>query len=254
MSFNVSRLRRHRGSARIMPHAADTITGLHHERERFVRFAFATSQLLIEIDREGFICFAAGASFGLAKGGAEMLAGVRFTDLLSDGDRPFGLQILARIASGKPSLLVHISLRTLDGSPVRFLLGGSPQEANTGRIFLGLILAEGLSPSRFENLDTPKGLAAAAAERLAIAAKTGQDESLTLFVLDGLASLAATNPDAIQAVTVEIRAYLRSISVSGDLVGAMAPGKFGFIRAPGVTEAEIELAVAGIIEIGRAHV
>jgi PAS domain-containing protein len=57
------------------------------ERDRFVAFAFAAADLLLEVDGEGKITFAAGALKALTHRDASALKGRPFTELLADSDR-----------------------------------------------------------------------------------------------------------------------------------------------------------------------
>src|SRR3989304_10215537 len=57
------------------------------ERDRYVAFAFAAADLLLEIDRQGRILFASGAAQQLTGRGDQALIGTSLYELLASEDR-----------------------------------------------------------------------------------------------------------------------------------------------------------------------
>ena len=63
------------------------VESLRRERDRFVALAFCAADLLLEINAEGRINFAAGATQSLVGKPPERLNGTPFLDLVAEEDR-----------------------------------------------------------------------------------------------------------------------------------------------------------------------
>jgi EAL domain-containing protein (putative c-di-GMP-specific phosphodiesterase class I) len=227
-----------------MPHI------LKQERDRFVGFAFATAHLLLEIELDGMIRFAAGASCGLAAGPAENLIGRSIFSLVVPEDRDFLDHLLRRLIATGAVSLTRVGLRSAKGKRADFMLGGRRMESTGQVLHLGLVLASMLTnlPTTVE-LNAADRFTAGASHRLAVAAESQVDESMTFLTLDGLHKLAAERgPAAVAAVVPELMSYLRSVSAGGDLASPLATGKFGLVRARGVTDEEIVAGISAILE------
>ncbi|GGF02778.1 diguanylate phosphodiesterase [Aliidongia dinghuensis] len=225
-----------------MPHI------LKRERDRFVGFAFATAHLLVEIDLAGTVRFAAGASCGLADGPAETLVGQSLDTLVAPADREFMGHLLKRLISTGTIGLTRVRLTSYQGKPIDFILGGRRPLNGGDTLQLGLILASMLARApEVAGQSEAERFTAAASHRLAVASEAQVEEGMTFLMLNGLQKLAdERGPAALAEVLPQLMAYLRSVSAGGELASPLAPGRFGLVRARGVTEAEI---VAGIEEI-----
>ncbi|MCC6471272.1 MAG: EAL domain-containing protein [Alphaproteobacteria bacterium] len=73
---------------------------LRQERDRFIAFAFCGNDMLMELDAEGRIRFAAGATELLAGAAGSALLGRPFIDLVADADRPIVGALVAAAAQG----------------------------------------------------------------------------------------------------------------------------------------------------------
>jgi EAL domain-containing protein (putative c-di-GMP-specific phosphodiesterase class I) len=226
-----------------MPHI------LKQERDRFVGFAFATAHLLLEVDIAGTIRFAAGAACGLSDGPAESLIGRTLASLVAAEDRDFFGHLMERLVATGSIGLTHIHLAAAHGRTIEFVLGGRRMIDGGEVLHLGLILASMLvkAPGAQEDQTDAQRFTAAATHRLAVAAEAGIEEGMTFLMLNGLQKLAAEQgPAALAEVLPKLMAYLRSVSAGGELASPLAPGRFGLVRARGVSEADI---VAGISKI-----
>jgi EAL domain-containing protein (putative c-di-GMP-specific phosphodiesterase class I) len=223
---------------------------LRRDRDRFVAFAFSTAHLLLETDAEGTIRFAAGAACGLAPR-VDALVGRRIADLAAPAEAEYVENVLRRLARRASANLVRVALRTQKGATTDFLMGGQSIEAAPGALHIGLIVAPSAVQQRPlgpGGLHTRDSFAAAARTHLGLAAQTGLDEGLTLLVVEGLSRLAhRRGPEAVEPVARRIGAYLRSISAGGDAVGDLGTGKFGLIRASGVSEGDVQGRVSEIL-------
>ncbi|MBM3558144.1 MAG: PAS domain S-box protein, partial [Alphaproteobacteria bacterium] len=97
---------------------------LRQERNRFLAFAFAAADLLIEVDGEGRILYAAGSTRVLLGRGAEELVGKAFIDLTAAYDRAMFRQILRRLEGADRIAPVRLRLASPKGGAVPMLLSG----------------------------------------------------------------------------------------------------------------------------------
>src|SRR5258708_3342520 len=74
---------------------------LRHERDRFVAFAFAAADLLLEVGPDGLITFAAGAARRMTGRSAGALLGQPIEGLLIQPDYRLVAQLLARLEGGQ---------------------------------------------------------------------------------------------------------------------------------------------------------
>jgi EAL domain-containing protein (putative c-di-GMP-specific phosphodiesterase class I) len=223
---------------------------LKQERDRFVGFAFATAHLLLEINLKGIVQFAAGASCGLAHGPAELLVGKSIAELVSDEDRDFVDHLLQRLISTGAISLTRVGLKSASGRRTEFMLGGRRMESAGDALHLGLVLSSMLiAAPEVPGQSEAERFTAGASHRLAVAAEAQIEEGMTFLMLDGLHKLAAEKgPAAVATVVPELMAYLRSVSAGGDLASPLAPGKFGLVRARGVTDEEIIAGINAILK------
>ncbi|HEV2674457.1 MAG TPA: EAL domain-containing protein [Aliidongia sp.] len=227
-----------------MPHL------LKQERDRFVGFAFATAHLLLEIDLSGRVLFAAGASCGLVDGPAEKLIGQALDGLVAAEDQEFLGHLVERLVATGSIGLTRVHLHAISGKDVEFMLGGRRTISGEPVLHLGLILASMLTRApEIAGQTAAERFTAAASHRLAVAAEAQIEEGMTFLMLNGLQRLAEERgPAALAKVVPQLMAYLRSVSAGGDLASPLAPGKFGLVRARGVSEAEVIAGLSSILE------
>lgn len=92
------------------PLEASAAARLREERDRFLAFAFCMADLLIELDRDGVIAFAAGAAHDFFGRPAERLVGRSLRDHVLEPYRPGLDRCLTKAAQG----------HRFEGVPVRF--------------------------------------------------------------------------------------------------------------------------------------
>lgn len=225
-----------------------------NDRKRFVNFAFATAQLLIEVGRDGVIRWAAGASFGLRRSGAEALVDVDLRALVMPQDRSYLDNLLDRIARHGMSGLMRVSLRNEAGKPVTLLMGGRTFESDPEVMYLGFLMPpDSAVQAESGSLKGAEALAKAATSRMAVSNGAQGEEGIALLVVDGLAALAAKPGGAsvVAEVSAKIAAFLRAVSVGGDQVSPLALGKWGIIRGPGVNEGLVEQGINAILAAAK---
>ncbi|HTH96509.1 MAG TPA: EAL domain-containing protein [Stellaceae bacterium] len=211
-----------------------------------VGFAFALAHMLVEAKIDGEITYATGTSCGLVNGPADMLVGKNLLDLAAQEDRAFLTEVLKRIGNRQSTPAVRVTLRGPTEQDRSFMLGGIRLE-DEEILSIGLV-AMTRQAKRGDG----------AADRLiqtAIEHATqgpdsgGGDDGLMMFVIDGIADMIRKGPiEAVLPVLEKLRAYLRAVSVEGDAFKDIGSGKFGLIRAAGVSREEVQAGIKRILD------
>ncbi|KAA0598582.1 EAL domain-containing protein [Azospirillum lipoferum] len=226
------------------------------DRDRFVGFAFAAADLLIETDAQGNILFSAGARCRLTKGEVGGLVGSNLMEVVAPGDRKYVHVLFDRIrekARIKPS---RVLFQAFDGQQFPALLGGCRLDSCPGSLFLTVLLTAparagngaGLAAAQGELRDQA-GFAGILEERIFAAREKGLDQGLTLLLVEGLQAMVEAMPEgAATEVREGIDAYLRGISADGDSAGQLTGDRYGIVHAADIDGREVQGHIAQIIE------
>lgn len=215
--------------------AMDLLRQLKAERDRFVAFAFASAELLIEIDANRRITYASGVLARLRAKEIEALAGQPLADMVSADDRPVleaALERLERVGRIEP-LPLHCRVA---GTPVPVLMGGCRLPTAGSGVFLTFT-------SRGVPADPPprapddwrgqrKDFEEKASLRFREAVEQGLDPHLSLLVVEGLTRLRETCDESqVEEFLSRLRALLRIRSLGGNTSGPIEAEKFGLMHA-----------------------
>ncbi|MBY6266181.1 EAL domain-containing protein [Azospirillum sp. 412522] len=227
------------------------------DRDRFVGFAFAAADLLIETDAQGNILFSAGARCRLTKGEVGGLVGSNLMEVVAPGDRKYVHVLFDRIrekARIKPS---RVMFQAIDGQPFPALLGGCRLDSCPGSLFLTVLLTvptrtagngSGTAAAQGELRDQA-GFGGILEERILAAREKGLDQGLTLLLVEGLQAMVEAMPEGAAAEVREgIDAYLRGISADGDSAGQLTGDRYGIVHAADIDGREVQGHIAQIIE------
>ncbi|AWU93766.1 EAL domain-containing protein [Azospirillum ramasamyi] len=224
------------------------------DRDRFVGFAFAAADLLIETDALGNILFSAGARCRLTKGEVGGLVGTNLMEVVAPGDRKYVHVLFERIrekARIKPS---RVLFQACDGQQFPALLGGCRLDSCPGSLFLTVLLTVpprtgSAGPAMQGELLDQTGFAGILEERLLAARERGADQGLTLLLVEGLQAMVEAMPEGAAAeVRDGIDAYLRGISTDGDSAGQLGGDRYGIVHAADIDGREVQCHIAQIIE------
>lgn len=229
------------------------------DRDRFVGFAFAAADLLIESDAQGNILFSAGARCRLTKGEVGGLVGTNLMEVVAPGDRKYVHVLFDRIrekARIKPS---RVTFQAFDGQMFPALLGGCRLDSCPGSLFLTVLLTApparaggagiGTATAAQGELLDQGGFAGILEERILAARERGLDQGLTLLLVEGLQTMVDSMPEGAAAEVREgIDAYLRGISADGDSAGQLTGDRYGIVHAADIDGREVQGHIAQIIE------
>ncbi|MGG5807802.1 EAL domain-containing protein [Falsiroseomonas sp. CW058] len=189
------------------------------ERERFVAFAFAAADLLVELDQAGRVSFAAGAFRARLGRAPEEMVGADPSQILAPEDRAAFAAALALLPHR--GRLPPTSFRLADAARTPFAVSGLhlPQPGDAARICLALSPIP--APPEIRLADGA-ALIREAAARLHAAG----DGPTTI----GLLELPAA---ADEAVARRIDGEISRTVPGGTMAAQMAPGRYGLMTGPG---------------------
>lgn len=223
-----------------------TLEHLKTERDRFVAFAFASADILLELDERGIIVFADGATSAMLGQKPEQLTGQRFFDLVYPEDQHH--QELLK-AGDEPTRFEHVRMRIYSNRReiLPFSMAGYTIAYLNHHTYLTLSLIRAdISPEELERRDIHSGLlkknsfANAASEKIREASAAGQDVQITLLDFPELRALLDNMPDH-QATRLmgEISSYLRSKSLDGDTAGVIGGHAYSFVHDASVRPEQV---------------
>jgi EAL domain-containing protein (putative c-di-GMP-specific phosphodiesterase class I)/PAS domain-containing protein len=187
------------------------------ERERFVAFAFAAAELLLEVGGDGRIGFAAGATRARFGRSPEELVGTPALDLIGREDRDGFARVLALLPSRGRLPPTRFRLADAGGSVVA-ISGLCLGPVRNGPVSLAIAPLPMAADSRPPDGDT---LLSEARARIASGNPAGQI---------GLIEIAEAGDRDLRA---RARAALGESHAGGAMVAQFGPGRLGLLPAPG---------------------
>lgn len=211
------------------------------DRDRYVAFAFAAADLLVELDPDLRVRFAAGASQNLLGRSVGELEGVAFLDLVDPADRRFVARLLDSLSQKGRHEPATVKLHHIGGRQPKVMLGGCRLPAPKSNFYLTITLlhlavsTDSAARDPKTRLLTKESLASRAQELSAL----GDATALALLDLSGISELNRALPQArSDALMEEIAAVLRAESTGGDAAGRIGEEAFGVLHASGVLDLE----------------
>ena len=227
---------------------------LRAERDRFVGFAFAAADALVELAGDHSVAYAAGAIQGLSGRSASALTGERFLDLLTPNDRRVMQAVLDAPTNSGRFGPVTVGIVRPDGSVRRLAVSGTQLPGEGARTFLALsALRLGLAAEApaAEDRDPDTGLlnkdalANIATEAMRAAGAQTDPYEMTFLELDGLDDLKARiGGEGADAFMSEITAHMQAHSINGDAAGHISGEKYGIVHDADLDVSALEGALA----------
>lgn len=238
-------------AANLAPATDDRRANLKEERNRFLAFSFAAADLLIEVDDDLAITFAAGASEGLIGRDAGALIDRNFADLFVEADRGI-VRAAARRLRRKPRMdPIALKLqRAADGATVPVVLSGCHLPLfKTRRHFALSVLRPALTGAP---ADAQSGLLArdsfeaAVQDVIANRGTLSPTAALDLLQVKGIDTIRArAGEGAIGALFTEIGDFLRTHAACGGIAGRIGPDRLAAMR-DGTTEVDFAQEIEAI--------
>jgi PAS domain S-box-containing protein len=218
------------------------LVALRAERNRFVAFAFAASDLVLEVGRDGVITYAAGASNELFGVDADQLHGESFFGLLAPDDRASVRSAFEAVGAGTRSLPLAARVIGQDGRVHGLSLRAYRLPETGDGVFVSIRRgneSENNAPTlRFLRDQTgvleTEGFSQVVSRRLAAARAGDTPLALTLIDMDGASGDAGKPAGAIEPQLMrEVANLLRQRTSGSDDIGRLGDGKFGIVHEAG---------------------
>jgi EAL domain-containing protein (putative c-di-GMP-specific phosphodiesterase class I) len=205
---------------------------------RYLGFAFASADLLFELDSAGVVVFAVGAARQVAGVDLQALAGSAWRDLIAEEDQEIVAAFLDGLESGDRRGPIRIALKPKAGRKLKrygaLCACRLPQLAPVVSCsltlqVLGAVTAEAKGA---HGLHSPESFAAVAEHALKQAAHTGVELNMELVQLAGLRSAAgALGQGQASAAMQKVAAALRAESIDGSSAAELDDDRFALLRA-----------------------
>lgn len=204
---------------------------LRAERDRFVAFAFAAADVLIELDAGFRIKFVSGAAAALTARTSEALIDTSFFDVVEPAERSMVRAFLTSLAVG--GRLTPVAVRLAGNTVPSVALGGCRLPAQEARYHISLtipvppvsyVAAEGDTVSGLLDKDAFARLASETVN-------SHQPYTVTLLDMGGLEKLRARVSGELAAGLVQgIGRQLQARSLNGGSAGELGDGRFGVLH------------------------
>ncbi len=224
---------------------------LKDERNRFLAFAFAAADLLIEVDAALRIRFAVGAADGLAGRSLAALTGSDFLALFSGSDRAVIAAAVKRL--GPSGRMKPVALRMLcpDGRATVIALSGCRMPFMDGAIHFAVSTlrpALAVAEAGDDNLLDKDAFEKSVLACLKQTDTLSDDAALNLIQLDGVEGLRLrAGENAIEALFSEIGGCLRAYAIGG-LAGRIGPDQLAAVTE-GAAAADVSKEIAAILKL-----
>lgn len=219
--------------------------------------AFASADLIFEIDTAGMITFALGATSGLVAKENGPLVGQSWRSLFSADDQELLAALLRTVGAGERRGPLRVALAPQEpGTPGQaaflsvFRLPDRPSDPLSCALAIGGEAAVA-APS---GLVDDEGFTAVAGRLMRQAELAGGAVRVELVELEGLtASVAKLPDDEAEAVRRRVAAALRASAMGGEGASELAPDRFAVLRSAHVPAAELNAeltrAVGGLAKL-----
>lgn len=235
--------------------STSSLEALKYDRDRFVAFAFASSDMLIELNDEHLVTYIDGATRGFLGEDAEHFLNHSFIDFLAPDQEASWEELLKSIeVSGRAQQRkMFLHSRLFDKLPV--VVSGVTLPKYDSALYLSFtILKEEMQASDITTRDTQTGLlnketfAKRAAERMRELVESGQQVKMSLLDLPNLEEfLDALAPEQAKQLGKDIADYIRKQSVDNDMAGRIDVDKFSFVHVDSIEESTVVNDVQALI-------
>lgn len=218
---------------------------IKEQRDRFIAFAFAGAEVLVELDKDQRVSYCAGATeplFGLSP---ENIVGLPFAAVVAPQDQMMLAELMKRLAASGRMDRMTLQMQSDYRPAFAAILSAITFPDRPGITYLTMSRALGSDLARRAGADfkeparTKEQFAKLAERRLAEAKQFGNDLSMTMIEIDDPALAERLDPEATENFVQNIESYLRAWSVDGNSVGILDDNKFGVIHDKSFKAAQV---------------
>ncbi len=207
------------------------------DAHRFLGFAFASADLLFELDGRGVVTFALGAARQVAGVDLDALAGSALRDIVAEEDQPIVDAFLNALEPGDRRGPIRIALKPKAGRKLKRYgalcacrlpqLDPMVSCSLTLRV-MGSAAAEAKGPNGLHNADS---FAEVTENAIKQAARTGVELNMELVELSGLRDAAGALGQGQAAEAMQkVAAALRAESYDGSSAAELQPERYALLR------------------------
>ena len=223
---------------------------LRDQRDRFVAFAFAGADLLLEVAADHTVAYAAGASERLCAVSNAAMVGRAVDDFVQPADRFTLIEALRRVAHGGRFDSLKVSLAGPE--PQTVLISGlnASHPNRTWHLAVSRLRSAAIAaamdpgPQPGARIDT-SDFVTLIQQRLKEGEDSGEDYNLTLLDLSDAKTMSADHSTNFFA---NVEGFLRSHSVGGTSVGRLRDDKFGVITDHVLDQREVQQRISDIAQ------
>lgn len=222
---------------------------LKDQRDRFLAFAFAGADLMLEVDAEGKILYALGAAKGMTGSTDASLTGKNVADIFASRDRGLITSLRGRAKPGQRIGPVLVNLNEDHTSFRKAMLAGVTMPDRPNIMFMTLsrgTLAQ-VAESRRERDNSENAMldkdtfANAALEMMAASDMLGQKLGMTFVDLPGAKDFKGKiGAEKWSGFRDTVSTMLRSYAADGRTAAALDDGRFGVVHGAGIEAASIQ--------------
>jgi PAS domain S-box-containing protein len=217
------------------------------ERDRFVAFAFAAADMLLELDSDGKITYLDGAVTGFLGSSPKKWLGKNFYSLVHEDDQALWQETLAQVKTkGRVTqLMLHLQTKYYKSLPV--LLSALKLSQYGENLYLTLsVQTQEMESGSLGERDMKSGLfqkndfAKKAEQKIRKAQKEGKNAHIALIDFPELKDfLDDLQPEAAASLVIEIADYLRGKSLDGDTAGVVGEYQYSVVHDASVTTEQL---------------
>jgi EAL domain-containing protein (putative c-di-GMP-specific phosphodiesterase class I)/GGDEF domain-containing protein len=233
-----------------------SVNHLRRDRDRFVAFAFAASDMLMELNEDHHITFIDGATRGFLGEEADFFIGQPISNFLPDDQQENWGQVLEDLKKLGRTQQKEMTLSSRPFPRLPVMLSAVQIPGNEDSTFLSLsILQQEMKAEDFAARDLQTGLfnrkeyAKRAAERLKSLTSEGVEAKLSLVDIPELEShLEKMDPEDARQASREIADYLRSKSADQDTAAKLEEGVYSLVHKDDFEKTEIQDDIESLLK------
>lgn len=225
-----------------------TVDSGRYEMARLLAFAFCSADALLEIEPDGRIVYASGATQLLFGHKPSELPDQMLDTLPAKEDRAMLGALLQRVADGKRFQSIPIKISRAEQADIVVSLSGYcvPDLSNhyfmTGRMIeTGRDVANGGDRNADTGLLTADGFGESVKKHVAEVAGTDDQGELTFVGLSGMSDLKGRlDEDEHKGLLRRLGTFMQAVSLGGETAAQLGNNRFGLLHSPDMDLASIE--------------
>ncbi|MBI5164258.1 MAG: EAL domain-containing protein [Magnetospirillum sp.] len=233
-----------------MPDGASLAEKLREQRDKFIAFAFAGADLLVEVDSMGVVVFSTGAGEGLYGIKDGDLHGRSLSEFIYPRDRQRFQDALLRLRNTGRLDHTPLAMSGASGAVTRIRMAGIrlPQFPATMHLALSRIPPMAVADEAGESgaADSKGQFVDMVRQRLNEANRVGQDVTMTLLNFSGT-PLEGAEPAFAASLLSTLLAALEECSVKGSSAGRLSERSFGLVHGPDTSSAAVRARVRDVV-------